>query len=252
MNQNIIDLYEPLNIPKAIDEDIWIVDGPIVRMAMYGTHIPFPTRMTIIRLKNNKLWCHSPIELVPELKAKIDALGSVHHLISPNKIHYAHIGSWAKAYPEAIAWASPGVVERAAQQKIEVTFNAFLDDEAPIDWSEDISQLVFRGSRFMDEVVFFHRKSSTVILADLIENFELNKVSKKLHLLMKLAGCAAPNGKAPLDLRTTFWGRKNQGRACLQKMLKWGAEKIILSHGKCYKENANAELIRAFAWLGKG
>ncbi len=249
MSQNIIDLYEPLNIPKPFDQDIWIVDGPIVRMAMYGTHIPFPTRMTIIRLKNNDLWCHSPIELVPELKAKIDALGSVRHLISPNKIHYAHIGSWAKAYPEAIAWGYPGVVERAAQQKVEVTFDAFLDDEAPVYWSEDIAQLVFRGSRFMDEVVFFHRKSSTVILADLIENFELNKVSKKFHLLIKLAGCAAPNGKAPLDLRTTFWGRKNQARGCLQKMLKWEAKKIILSHGKCYEENGNAELIRAFAWL---
>lgn len=248
----MIELYEPLNIPKAIDEDIWIVDGPIVRMAMYGIHIPFPTRMTIVRLNNNELWCHSPIELVPELKERIDALGLVRHLISPNKIHYAHIGSWAKAYPEAIAWGSPGVVERAAQQKIEVTFHAFLDDEAPIDWSEEIDQLVFRGSRFMDEVVFFHRKSYTVILADLIENFELNKVSKNFHLLIKLAGCAAPNGKVPLDLRTTFWGRKNQGRACLEKMLKWEAKKIILSHGKCYEENGNAELIRAFAWLGKG
>ncbi|MEB3340557.1 DUF4336 domain-containing protein [Okeania sp.] len=248
----MIELYEPLNVLKPIDENIWIVDGPIVRMAMYGTFIPFPTRMTIVRLKNNKLWCHSPIELVPELKAKIDALGSVRHLISPNKIHYAHINSWAKAYPEAIAWGSPGVVERAAKQKIEVNFDAFLDDEAPIDWSEDIEQLVFRGSRFMDEVVFFHRQSSTVILADLIENFELNKISKKLHLLIKLAGCNAPNGKAPLDLQMTFWGRKDTASSCLQKMLKWETEKIILSHGKCYKENGKAELIRAFTWLGKG
>ncbi len=30
-----------------------------VRMAMYGISVPFPTRMTIIRLKNNELWCHS-------------------------------------------------------------------------------------------------------------------------------------------------------------------------------------------------
>ena len=124
MNHDAIKLYEPINILKQVDEDIWIVDGPIVKMAMYGTSIPFPTRMTIVRLSNGELWCHSPTELTLELKAQIDSLGSVRHLISPNKIHYAHIGSWARAYPEATAWASPGVRDRAAQQKIEVTFDA--------------------------------------------------------------------------------------------------------------------------------
>ncbi|NEP05693.1 MAG: DUF4336 domain-containing protein [Okeania sp. SIO2G4] len=252
MSQNIIDLYEPINIPKIVDENIWIVDGGIVTMAMYGTRIPFPTRMTIVRLKNGELWCHSPIELTPKLKAEIDKLGLVRHLISPNKIHYTYIHNWAKAYPEATAWASPGVLERAAQQKIEVTFHTFLADEAPVEWSEEIAQLIFRGSRFMDEVVFFHRQSSTLILTDLIENFELNKVSKKFGFLIKLIGCAAPNGKTPLDLRVTFWGRKNQARDCFKQMLKWEPQKIILSHGKWYEKNGTAELNRAFAWLGQG
>ncbi|MDY7007589.1 MAG: DUF4336 domain-containing protein [Cyanobacteriota bacterium] len=252
MSQNIMDLYEPINIPKKVDKNIWIVDGGIVKMAMYGTQIPFPTRMTIVRLKNGELWCHSPIELNPQLKAEIDRLGLVRHLISPNKIHYAHIHNWAKAYPEATAWASPGVLERAAQQKIEVNFHAFLADEAPVEWSEEIAQLIFQGSRFMDEVVFFHRQSSTLILADLIENFELNKMSKKFVFLMKLAGNVDPDGKAPLDFRVTFWGRKNQARDCFKQMLKWEPQKIILSHGKWYEENGTAELNRAFAWLSQG
>ncbi|WP_293158874.1 hypothetical protein [Okeania sp. SIO2C9] len=69
MSKNIVDLYEPINVPKIVDENIWIVDGGIVTMAMYGTRIPFPTRMTIVRLKNGELWCHSPVELTPQLKA---------------------------------------------------------------------------------------------------------------------------------------------------------------------------------------
>jgi len=97
MSHNIVELYEPINTLKPVDEDIWIVDGPIVRMAMYGTSIPFPTRMTIVRLNSGQLWCHSPVELTPALKAEIDALGSVCHVVSPNKIHYAHIETWAKA-----------------------------------------------------------------------------------------------------------------------------------------------------------
>ena len=249
MNHNEIELYEPINVLKQVGEDIWIVDGPIVKMAMYGTKIPFPTRMTIVRLSNGELWCHSPTELTPELKAQIDSLGSLRHLISPNKIHYTHIDTWAKAYPEATAWASPGVRDRAAQQRIEVVFDANLGEEPPPQWVADLDQLIFRGSRFMDEVVFFHRKTATLILTDLIENFESEKLSRWFRWLIKLAGSIDPDGKAPLDLRITFWGQKEQSRSCLNQMLQWRPEKIILAHGRWYESNGTAELHRAFRWL---
>lgn len=245
-----IELYQPINTLKPVDENIWIVDGSVVRMAMYGTTIPFSTRMTVVRLNDSELWCHSPIELTQALKTEIDALGSVRHLISPNKIHYAHIGTWAKAYPEATAWASPRVRERAAQQKIQVTFNAVLADKAPPQWANEIDQLIFRGSRVMDEVVFFHRKSATLILADLIENFEPNKVRQNFRWLIKLAGSADPDGQAALDLRLTFWGHKEQARQCVEQMLQWKPRRIILSHGRWYASNGAAELRRAFRWLG--
>ncbi|PSB15326.1 DUF4336 domain-containing protein [filamentous cyanobacterium CCP1] len=250
MFSNAIELYEPIHVLKPVDENIWIVDGPIVQMAMYGMNIPFPTRMTIVRLASGELWCHSPIELTPELKAQIDSLGPVRHLISPNKIHYAHIHTWAKAYPEATAWASPGVRDRAAQQKIAVTFHANLEDEPPLQWADEIDQLIFRGSRFMDEAVFFHRSSATLILADLIENFESSKVSNKVHWLLKFAGIIAPDGKTPFDLRMTFLGRKAQARHSLQRVLQWHPQRIILSHGRCYEKDGTAELRRAFRWLG--
>jgi hypothetical protein len=250
MMNNAIELYDPINTLKPVDENIWIVDGPIVQMAMYGVHMPFPTRMTIVRLNNGELWCHSPIELAPALKAQVDALGSVRHLVSPNKIHYAHIHAWAEAYPEAIAWASPGVRDRATQQQIAVTFQADLQDEPPPQWATEIGQLIVRGSRFIEEVVFFHRQSSTLILADLIENFEPNKVNGLLHWLTRLTGSADPDAQAPLDLRMTFWGHKEQARQCFKRMLQWQPEKIILSHGRWYPENGTAELRRAFRWLG--
>lgn len=249
MIQDNVELYEPINVPKSIADNIWIVDGPIVKMAMYRTAIPFPTRMTIVRLNNGDLWCHSPIALTEDLKSTISKLGSVRHLISPNKIHYAHINSWCRAYPEATAWASPGVRERAAQQDIEVTFNADLGEASPPEWADNIEQLIFHGSRFMDEVVFLHKSTSTLILADLIENFEPKKVSTKYRWLLRLAGAADPDGKAPFDLRMTFWGRKKQAYQCYKRILEWQPEKIILAHGRWYESNGVRELNRAFRWL---
>ncbi|MGF1492005.1 MAG: DUF4336 domain-containing protein [Microcoleaceae cyanobacterium] len=246
---NLLQLYEPINVLKPVDTNLWIVDGPIVRMSMYGTKMPFSTRMTLVRLSNGELWCHSPIELTEDLKAQVDTLGPVRYLISPNKIHYAHINTWSNAYPDAVTWASPGVRERAAQQNIPVNFQQDLASQPPDKWSMDIDQLIFRGSRFMDEVVFFHRPSATLIVADLIENFDLNKVSQPFHGLLKLAGVAYPDGQTPLDLRLTFWGRKAEARQSFAQMLQWKPEKIILAHGHWYAQNGTAELQRAFRWL---
>ncbi len=242
-------IYEPIDTLKPVAENLWLVDGPIVEMSMYGTSIPFPTRMAVIRLGTGELFIHSPTRLTEELRAEVEKLGPVRHLISPNKIHYAHIAAWKEAFPEAVAWASPGVRERAASQGIEVRFDRDLGEEPEREWAEDVDQLVFRGSRFMDEVVFFHRQSRTLLLADLIENFEPERMRPLWRLLTRMAGSVHPDGKMPLDLRMTFFGRKQQGRECLRQVLAWKPERVLLAHGRWYERDGERELRRAFRWL---
>lgn len=244
-----IGLYEPLNTLKSLNENIWLVDGPEIRLSAYGTTIPFPTRMIVVRLRNKNLFLWSPITINNNLKAEIDKLGVVKHLISPNKIHYRYIGAWKTAYPDAIAWASSGVRDRAKSQNIKVSFDADLGDAPESDWADEIDQMIFRGSCFMEEVIFFHRPSSTLILADLIENFEMNKVSQSLHTLFNLSGCSDPDGKMPIDLRMTYFGHKSIAKQSFERMIKWHPRRITLAHGKCYFENAEDELYRAFRWL---
>ncbi|MGF6148302.1 Uncharacterised protein [Kingella potus] len=243
-------LYHPLNTLKPFGDSIRIADGGEIRMSFpLGIKIPFSTRMTVVRLSDGGLWCHSPIAPAPELLAQIDALGEVRHLVSPNKIHYAHIAAWKARYPQAKAWASAGVRERAAAQGMAVSFDADLGGDAPEEWADDLAQMPFAGSRVMTETVFFHRASRTLILADLIENFETAKFPGRFWAgVVKLAGIADPDGKAPADWRATFKD-KAAARACLERILAWRPEKIILAHGRCYEANAVAELERAFRWL---
>lgn len=244
-----IGLYTPLNTLKPIAADIWIVDGPMVHMAALGMRAPFPTRMTLVRLADGGLWCHSPIAPDEALFAAIDALGPVRHLVSPNLLHYAHIAAWKRRYPQAIAWASPGVRERAAGQHIDVHFDADLDDAPPPDWAATLDQLRFRGSRVMQEIVFLHRASATLIVADLIENFEASKLPAPMRWMARLGGVLDPDGKAPLDMRLTYLGHRAAARACLARILAWQPQRVILAHGRCYLDHAAVELARAFRWL---
>lgn len=245
-----IHIYEPINTLKKVEENIWIVDGGMIKMNVVAFGVPFSTRMTIIKLSDGSLWCHSPIKPDENLLNEINKIGEVKHLVSPNKIHYAFIEEWKTYYPNATAWSSPGVEKRAQSQNIKVNFDRSLENEAPLDWSDDINQLIFKGSRAMEEVVFFHKSSRTLLLTDLIENFEPNHTPNVFwKTIYKLAGTADPDGKTPIDLRMTFLGQKEQARKCYKQMISWKPEKIILAHGRWYDKNGTDELKRAFRWL---
>lgn len=240
--------YDPLNTLKPVAPDVWIIDGPVIRFRACGYPVPFSTRMTIIRLPDGALWVHSPTELTDDLKAEIDALGPVRYLVAPNKIHYWWIGAWKKKYPGAMAFGAPGVEERSAEHG--VTMDETLTGAPPNDWQGVIDQVLVPGN-FMTEAVFFHRPSATLILADLIENFELKRIRNPLlRWIMRLIGPTDPNGTMPFDLRQTYRKHRDTFRTAVATMIGWKPERIILAHGRWYDRNAVAELRRAFRWLG--
>lgn len=242
-------LYEPLGTLKQIGPEIWIADGPPVQF--YG--VGFPTRMTVIRIgkgtRNVGLWVHSPIAIDAELQVELEALGPVRWLIGPNPLHYVSLATWKKRFPDADVYAAPGVKARAKKYNINVPAHQVLNDEAPWDWASAITQRVVHGHKFLHEVVFHHALSNTLILTDLIENFEPHKVGKFKALLFKIAGTLDPDGKAPMDMRATFKSKK-KARKVIEELISWAPERIIISHGRWYRENGVRELRRAFRWLG--
>ncbi|MCG6857268.1 MAG: DUF4336 domain-containing protein [Salaquimonas sp.] len=240
------DAYEPQNKLKAIGEEIWIADGPVLQWG-YGIPItfPFPTRMTVIRLSDGDLFVHSPIHADEDLVAQVEKLGPIAHIVSPNMIHHVSIKAWAARYPDAKTWASPGVRKRS-----DVEFSRDLDDLPPKEWADDIDQRIARGSRVMEEVIFFHMRSKTLILADLIENFEADRLHGWFnHFMYRLIGVMAPHGKAPRDLRATYAGHHDQMRGVVDWMIACAPERIVIAHGKWIEENAVEELRLAFDWV---
>jgi hypothetical protein len=236
--------YEPLDLPKPLADDIWIVDGPAIRF--YG--MPFSTRATVVRLADGGLWVHSPTRLSPALAKRVAAMGPVRHLVAPNWIHYAYVADWQARFPDAEAWAAPGVVERAKKRGMALHFDHRLTQDAPAAWAGQIDQMIVRGSKIHREAVFFHRASATLILTDLIENFEPHKLGPFMRLATRLGGIQAPHGGMPRDMRATFRDRAAL-RADLRKMIDWAPERVILAHGRCHEKDGAAELRRAFRGL---
>lgn len=225
-------------IERCADE-LWIADGEEVRML----GIPFTTRMTIVRLSDGGLWLHSPVRADEDLAVAVESLGPVRHIVAPNKFHHLFVADWVEAFPYATTWAGPQLRER-----VELQFDHDLGDQAEPCWSADFDQLIFAGSEILPEAVFFHRRSKTLIVTDIIQNHELEGDSWVWRAIKRFNGVAAPNGGAPRDWRLTVTKRALARRA-RDRILAWDFDRLILAHGRCIETGAHAHVERALRWL---
>ncbi len=226
---------------NKISDNIWTVDGDAV--LFYG--MPYTTRMTLVRLNNGMLWVHSPSKISDKLLAEISALGEVKYLISPNKLHYLFLLDWIKQFPEAVCYAPPGLEKK----RPDIEFSKALGMKPENEWQEEIDQIIFKGSPAMEEVVFFHRDSKTLILTDLIENFKPESFNWWQRTLAKYAGILSPNGKTPVDWRFSFVFGKKEAKISLASLLEWEPENIIVSHGECIFGDGLEFLKKSFSWV---
>jgi len=238
--------YAPLNVLKPVAENVWIADGPEIGMEYLGFRLPFPTRMTVVRLADGTLFVHSPVQPDPALMDQVAALGPPAHLIAPNSLHYWYVPDWKARFADAKIHAVPGLAEKA---KRPLAVDAVLGDEAPPEWRGEIEQVLIAGG-MLSECDFFHRPSRTAILTDLIENFEAARVrSPLLRWIMRLSHVADPHGSAPYDMRMSFLRHRASLRAGVARILAWDAQRVILAHGRWYNRDGARELARAFAWV---
>jgi hypothetical protein len=240
-------LYEPINVYKSLAPDVGVVDGPFEYLIVAGVRLPLPftTRMTVVRLSNGDLFLHSPIKFDEGMAQELRGLGTVRHLVSPNQFHYAHIGEWARAFPDAISWASPGVRQRARARRADIHFTRDLSASVPEEWRGEIDQLLFPGGYFK-EFVFFHRASRTLILTDAILNLELDKVSEPWRTAAKLTGMYHPYGQIFFGMRLPLLFQRRATRAAIGKVHEWRPQRILLSHGRYFDSDADEVIRRIF------
>ena len=225
---------------ETFGPDIWIAHGHNVS-AYAGFH--YPTRMAIIRLSDGTLFVWSPISLDDDLRAAVDALGRVRHIVAPNCLHHLFIAEWKAAYRDAIIHAAPGL----RKKRTDIVFDADLSDTPASDWVNEIDQLLMTNA-ITDEIIFFHKKSGTVLFADILQQFPANWFSGWRAIVAKLDLMVGSEPSVPRKFRIGFTN-KRVARAALQRILAWPSEKVLIAHGAPVTTGGKAFLARAFRWL---
>jgi hypothetical protein len=217
---------------------LWERNAPLSVLGMHLGH-----RMTVARLPAGELWVHSPVEYSPEVAEAVQRLGRIGHIVAPNYMHDTYLEGWLPKFPAARFHAP------RAFHKVLPGFKVTdpLADTPPPAWSGVIDQHVVQGMPRLHEVVFFHRASRSLIIADLAFNLgpDMPVLSKAL---LKLNGCYCRF--APSRMVKGIIRDRAALRASIDRILQWDFTRIIVSHGRNLEDAPRDALRQAFAFLG--
>ena len=228
---------------REIDRNIWVAEQPL---RYFGLSVG--TRMTVIRLTNSELVVISPIQVDQETIHQLNQIGDVSYIIAPNLYHYLFTSNFKALYPKAMLWAAPGLESKRPELAIDRIIqdgNSFLDE---------VEYLLFDGFRTfglsgaspLNECVFFHLESHTLILTDTAFHFD-----ETFPPLTQLVARAIGGYKSlsPSLLERFATQETEKVKQAVQKVLAWNFERVIMAHGSIIEKDAKQRFREGYEWF---
>lgn len=233
-----------MNILRKIDNNIWVAEQSL---KYFGLDVG--TRMTIIRLKNGNLVVISPIEVQNETINQINDIGKVSYIIAPNFYHYLFAAKFKTIYPQAEFYAPPGLDLKKPEFKIDKFLgddNNGFSGEVECLFFEDFKTLTLDGFSLLNEYVFFHSESQTLILTDTAFNFD-----ESFPLTTRLIAKAIGGYKklSPSILEKFATRDKEKIKSSVTQVLNWNFKRVIVAHGTIVENNAKKSFREGYKWF---
>ena len=221
---------------NQLTDNVWVADTP---NSFYG--LQFGARMTIVRLGDGTLFMHSPIAIDDAMKADIDALGPVGHIVAPNIFHHVYAKPASELYPLAKVHLAPGLEKKRPDLRADAILGASADPS----WRGELEAMPIDGT-ILKETAFVHHPSGTLLCSDLIENFKTSD-HWFTRTYLKVNGVL---GKPGLSRALRFAFRdKRAGRKSIDAILEHPVDKIALAHGDPILEGGQEVLRASYTWL---
>lgn len=198
------------------------------------------TRMTVVRLADGSLWVHSPITPTPALVAALNQLGPVRYVVAPNKSHHLFFLDFLNAFPSAQGFVASGL----ASKRPDLDRFARIAPDAP--WGPELQGYRIEGLPILNETVWFHPATGTLILTDLLFCFSPSHrgLTGLVTRMLGVRGVLAMS-------RTMKWAVRDRQAlaASVAPLLALPVQRVILAHDQIVEHDAQARLAQAFGWL---
>ena len=164
--------------------------------------------------------------------------------MAPSWWHDLFLREYLNAYPDARFYGAPNLLKWNRS----LPFAEVLGDSEPSLWKGEIDQVHVQGiGLFLDEIVFYHRRSRSLIVADLLFNLSDNDawITRTMGSLVigPFPGC-----RFARLYRPTVTDRRRM-RTAVERILDWDFDQIIVGHGAVVESNGKEVFYTAFRWL---
>jgi hypothetical protein len=224
---------------RSLAANVWDYETPI----RFGG-IPLWHRMTVIRLSGGDLVVHSPTKLDPASQEEFQKLGLISAIVAPSWWHDLYLREYINAYPTARLYVAPTL----AKWNRSLPFVGVLGQSEATPWKGELDLFHIRGiGLFLDEVVFYHRGSASLIVADLLFN-----LSEKDAWITRVMGSLVigpyPSCRFARLYLPAVTNRRRL-REGVERILDWDFDRIIVGHGAVVEKNGKEVFRAAFRWL---
>jgi hypothetical protein len=226
---------------KEVDIDVWVAEQPFRYLGL-----GVGNRMTVIRLANRELAVISPIQSSDRLVSQLDELGVVKYIIAPNLYHYLFAANFKSIYPQATFWAAPGLTIKKPDLPIDQTIKGNKGELLPgLDFIlfDGLRVLSLTGIDSLNECVFFHSDSRTLILTDTAFNFDESFPILTRFSARVLGGYKQLSLSILERLATT---EKERVRKSFEQVMLWDFERVNMAHGSIIERNGKEQFKKGY------
>ncbi len=223
---------------RPLQENLWVIDLPL---KMPGG-VQIGTRTTIIRLADGSLFMHCPGPIEESDFQEIAKLGDVRHIVAANLFHHLFVKQTLARCEGATLYAPPNFEQKLPDLSYQALTNA-----APTTWAGELDQVAIEGAPSLNEIVFLHRASRTLLLTDLCFNMQ-HSDSLITRITMRITGAYGHFG--PSRLARSFMKDKAAVRAGVERILDLDFDRVIVTHGDVVETGGREALREAFSKVG--
>jgi hypothetical protein len=205
--------------------------------------LPVTSRMTVVRFADGRLWIHSPVRFSDAVAEQLRGLGTVAWIVAPNRAHHLFAKHAQSMFPQAALYGAPGL----AAKRPDLAGMIELGDSVPKEWEHELDQVCIRGMPFVNEVVWFHKQSATLIMTDVLQCWS-GKLPWNMSLYARLTGV-----RSRLDVPRTVrlvTRDKLLAAGSARAILQWPFTRVITAHNSIVEHEAHAAVARAFSRFG--
>jgi len=196
--------------------------------------IDFKRNVALLRLSDGRVVIHSTAPFTADDIAAIRRFGEPAWLVDATLMHDTFAKHGRVAFPD-LPYLAPNGFNRASGITTEPL------ESPPSDWKGEIDVLKLDGNR-MNEHVFFHRRSATLVVADLFFSFPSETRGwarffvRHIMRLPRLFGIS-------VFFRLTINDRQAFERS-MKTLLQWNFERLVVAHREPIEKEARAAVER--------